>query len=168
MILFSKPRTLCTCEKLTDNLDILIMAKQKTYRWTFHKYRASLCFVHTNLISVCTDEEIACASWTMQSTEFHNKWMVLQTYLADESETWALNFCLSRLIAICTVVIQVSIIVSFVSLYTSCYSILKKHKISLFNTTWYWKGQFETYLNSHQWSQQLRNVDFYLLRSYYY
>lgn len=126
LIMFSNPRTVCTCEKLTDNLDIWIMAKEKTYRWTFHKYCASLCFVHTNLISVCTDEEIACASWTVQSTEFHNKWMVLPTYLADESETWALNFCVCRLIPRWIVVIQVSIMVSFVSTYTSCYSTLKK------------------------------------------
>lgn len=68
LIMLSNPRTVCTRAKLTDNLDILIMAKEKTYEWTFHKYCASLCFVHTNLISVCTDEEFACASWTMQST----------------------------------------------------------------------------------------------------
>lgn len=117
VITFSKTRRVCTSEKLIDSLDIL--AVRKTYRWTFHKYCASICFVHTNLISVCTDEEIACTSWTMQSAEFHNKWMVWPTFLADESETWALNFCLSRLIPGCTVVTQVSIIGRFISIYTS-------------------------------------------------
>lgn len=31
LIMLSNPRTVCTRAKLTDNLDILIMAKEKTY-----------------------------------------------------------------------------------------------------------------------------------------
>lgn len=128
LIMLSNPGTVCTSEKLIVRLDILIVAIRKTYRWTLHKDCANICFVHTDLISVCADEETACTSWTTSPEEFHNKWMALPTYLADESEVCALNFCFSRLIPRWTVVIQVRVILSFVSIYISVYNILKKYE----------------------------------------